>query len=262
MECITSKGLKGLLLRNDAEEKEIDVANQSAKNYGGFQWFVLITAISGYIPANAENSGKSIIDDQCLSCHTISPKTAKTLKQFWERKGPDLSSAGIKYKQDWLVSWLQKPVNIRPAGMFYGNHIKIGEKSDEIDTSSLVKHPQLSSKEAEQVAEQLIKLKHNQSLVIKGKYKPGSISITMGDMIFDKFKGCLACHQIEPGYGGTSGPEMYTAANRLQEDYLISFMRNPQSWEPKNIMPNKHLKEKDLQKLVHYLRALSQEKIK
>lgn len=47
--------------------------------------------------------------------------------------------------------------------------------------------------------------------------------------------------------------------NRLQEDYLISFMRNPQAWEPKIIMPNKHLKETDLQKLVHYLRALAKE---
>ena len=86
--------------------------------------------------------------------------------------------------------------------------------------------------------------------------------MTMGDMMFDKFKGCLAGHQIEPGYGGISGSEMYTAANRLQEDYLISFMRNPQAWEPKSIMQNKNLKEIDLQKLVHYLRALAKENVK
>jgi len=143
--------------------------------------------------------------------------------------------------------------------MFYGNHIKPGKKNDEIDTTSLVKHPHLSSEDATSVAAELNTPKHNQALVKAGDYQPGSISITLGEMIFDKFKGCLACHQIEPGYGGVSGPEVYTAANRLQEDYLISFMRNPQAWEPKTFMPNKNLKEKDLQKLVHYLRALSQE---
>lgn len=146
--------------------------------------------------------------------------------------------------------------------MFYGKHIKPGKKSDEIDTASLVRHPRLSSENATRVAEELMSLKHHQKLVKAGDYQPGSISITLGEMIFDKFKGCLACHQIEPGYGGLSGPEVYTAANRLQEDYLISFMRNPQAWEPKIFMPNKNLTEKDLQKLVHYLRALSQENFK
>ncbi len=218
-----------------------------------------MTVISCIRPAFAENSGGDILDSQCTSCHAISQKTPETLKELRERKGPDLSSAGIQYKKEWLKDWLQKPVRIRPAGMFYGNHIKTGKKLDEIDTGSLVKHPQLSKEEATRVTEVLMTLKQNQDMVITGEYKPGSISMTMGEMTFDKFKGCLACHQIEPGYGGLSGPEVFTAANRLQEDYLISFMRNPQAWEPKSIMPNKNLKEKDLQKLVHYLRALSQE---
>jgi len=221
---------------------------------------VLITVICFNTPASGANSGKDILDSQCLSCHTISQKTPSTLKELWERKGPDFSSAGIKYKPEWIKKWLQKPVRIRPAGMFYGNHIKKGKKSDEVDSATLVKHPQLSEEQADQVTEVLMGLKQNQNLVKKGDYKPGSISITMGEMMFDKFKGCLACHQIEPGYGGLSGPEVYTAAKRLQEDYLISFMRDPQAWEPKSIMPNKNLKESDLQKLVHYLRALSKEK--
>ncbi len=133
---------------------------------------------------------------------------------------------------------------------------------DEIDTASLVKHPQLSSEQSAQVVELLMTQKQNQSLVKTGEYKPGTIPMMMGEMMFDKFKGCLACHQIEPGFGGLSGSEMYTAANRLQEDYLISFMRNPQAWEPKSMMPNKNLKDSDLQKLVHDLRALSKEKFK
>ncbi len=144
--------------------------------------------------------------------------------------------------------------------MFYVNHIRSGEKTDEVDPSGLVKHPPLSAEQAAQVVDYLMTLKRNQKLVTAGDYKPGAIPMMLGEMMFDKFKGCLACHQIEPGYGGLSGPEMYTAAKRLQEDYLISFMRDPQAWEPKSIMPNKHLKEKDLQKLVHYLRALSKEK--
>ncbi len=235
---------------------------QNMMKHSFAQWSVLLITISWGTSVNAEGTAKEILDEQCISCHAITRQTPQTLKELWERKGPDLSSAGIKYKAEWLKVWLQNPSRIRPAGMFYGNHIKPGTKLDEVDQASLVKHPQLSSEQASLVTEQLMTLKQNQALVTAGDYKPGKISITLGDMMFDKFKGCLACHQIEPGYGGISGAEMYTAGNRLQEDYLISFMRNPQAWNPKTIMPNKHLKEVDLQKLVHYLRALAKETTK
>jgi mono/diheme cytochrome c family protein len=248
--------------KKDAEERENkEMSYHNSKFHHGLR-VILVISMGWITHAEAASSGQDILDTQCLSCHAISQKTPQTLKELWERKGPDLSSAGIKYKSEWLTSWLQNPTRIRSAGLFYGNHIKLGKKLDEVDQSSLVKHPLLSNEDATQVTEVLMTLKQNQALVTAGDYKPGRISMTMGDMMFDKFKGCLACHQIEPGYGGISGSEMYTAANRLQEDYLISFMRNPQVWEPKSIMPNKNLKEIDLQKLVHYLRALAKENVK
>jgi len=241
------------------------MANENLKQRTGTLWAVLLTTVcwnSASAVHAGTTTGKAILEQQCVSCHTLSPVTPQTVEQIWKSKGPDLSSAGVKYKPEWLKSWLQKPVRIRPAGNFYGNHIKTGEKSDVIDEASLVKHPQLSSEDADLVVGVLTTLKHNQELVKQGDYQPGTISMTLGEMIFDKFKGCLACHQIEPGYGGLSGPEVYTAAKRLQEDYLISFLRNPQAWEPKGVMPNKNLKEVDLQKLVHYLRTLSKEDFK
>lgn len=233
----------------------------SAHSYKQFLTLLAVGVTIWISPVNAEMDGNSL-DSQCLSCHAVSGKSPQTLKELWERKGPDLFSAGIKYKPEWLIQWLQNPIRIRPAGLFYGNHIIKGEKSDVIDTASLVKHPQLSADEAKRATEVLMTLKQNQQLVTVGDYKPGTISMTLGEMTFDEFKGCLACHQIEPGYGGLSGPEVYTVASRLQEDYLISYMRNLQAWELKSIMPNKHLKERDLQKIVHYLRALSKEDFK
>ncbi len=230
------------------------------KKPGGYLGLALLIVMSSNTLVMAETVGKDIFDSQCRSCHQLPEKAADTLHKLWDVKGPNLSSAGIKYKPEWMKAWLQNPTRIRPAGMFYGNHIKTGEKMDEIDAASLVKHPQLSSEQSAQVVELLMTQKQNQSLVKAGEYKSGTIPMMLGEMMFDKFKGCLACHQIEPGFGGVSGSEMYTAANRLQEDYLISFMRNPQAWEPKSLMPNKNLKDSDLQKLVHYLRALSKEK--
>lgn len=199
------------------------------------------------------------LQKDCVSCHDIKGPAATTLKAMLEKKGPDLFYAGNKFRQEWLVSWLQKPQRIRPAGVFYGDHIKPGAKNDEIEQASLKDHVALSAADAASVAAELMKLKPHDDLIAKEKIEPGTISKQMGEMNFDKFWGCMACHQIEPEYGGNSGPELYTAAARLQPEFIASFIRNPQAWQPKTWMPNKDVSDSSLQKLVHYLQTLGQE---
>lgn len=218
--------------------------------------FVLITLLS---LSSAAFADAGMLSKDCASCHNMTGPAAKTLKEAFAKKGPDLFYAGNKYRQEWLVSWLQKPQRIRPAGMYYGDHIKPGAKSDEIDVTTLKDHVALSSADATAVAAELMKLKPHDDLIAKEKIEPGSIPKQMGEMNFDKFWGCMACHQIEPEFGGLSGPEVYTAATRLQPEFIASFIRNPQAWQPKTWMPNKEVSEGSLQKLVKYLQVLSQE---
>lgn len=204
-------------------------------------------------------SGAEILERDCTGCHDIEGPAPTTLAGLHDRGGPDLFYAGNKYKRDWLERWLQAPKRIRPAGVYYGKHVKTVDGEDVIDESSLVEHPALDADDAAAVADALMALDANADLIEKGAYVEGTISLSMGEMMFDKFRGCMACHEVEPGYGGLSGPEVYTAARRLQEDYMISYMRNPQAWDPRAFMPNKRLSDGDLQKLVHYMRALAEE---
>ena len=204
-------------------------------------------------------AAEGMLQKDCASCHNITGPVAQTLKEALAKKGPDLSYAGNKYRQEWIASWLQKPQRIRPAGMYYGDHIKAGAKGDEIDASALTEHIALSKAEASAAAAELMKLRPHDDLIAKEKIDSGTITKQMGEMNFDKFWGCMACHLIEPEYGGVSGPEMYTAAKRLQPEFIASYIRNPQVWEPKTLMPNKEVSEGSIQKLVHYLDLLSRE---
>lgn len=219
---------------------------------------VLIAAALAGGMADAAD-GEQTLTAQCVSCHNVTGPSPATLQALWNRKGPDLFYAGNKYKAKWMEQWLQKPTRIRPAGMFYADHIKTGAKSDEIDGATLTTHPVLSATDAKAVTAALMQRKAKAELIAPGSYTPGTISRSSGEMMFDKFRGCLACHEIEPGYGGLSGPEVYTAGKRLQEDYMVSYLRSPQAWDPKVFMPNKHLSDTDVQKFVHYLRLLSEE---
>ena len=203
--------------------------------------------------------GMAVLKAGCLDCHSITGPAPQTLKALWDRKGPDFFYAGNKYREEWLVEWLQKPTRIRPAGEFYENHIKPGARHDEVDTATLKDHVALSKADAVAVAAELMKLKAHDDLIAREKIDPGTISKQMGEMAFDKFLGCIACHRIEPDYGGLSGPELYTAGKRLQPEFIASYIRSPQAWDPLIWMPNKHVTDANIQKLVHYLELLSKE---
>ncbi|MCF6338282.1 MAG: c-type cytochrome [Gammaproteobacteria bacterium] len=213
------------------------------------------------IVANAAlaDDGMLILQNRCASCHELSGPAAQSVQELWQRKGPDLFYAGSKYNAEWLEKWLVKPRRIRPAGHHPIQHIKPGNKRDMIDTTTLRPHPALSPNDAKKVTKALMKLKATAEMMGTAVFKGGSISVSFGEMVFDKFNGCMACHEIEPGYGGLSGPEVYTAAKRYQADYLVSFITDPQAWNPKTPMPNRHVSAPNIQKIVQYLQALAKE---
>jgi len=216
--------------------------------------FVLST-VTGAIA----DDGANILKQRCASCHDLQGPAPATLDQLWARKGPDLFYAGDKYRQAWVEEWLQNPQRIRPAGEFYRQHIKPGDKRDMVDESTLIEHIKLDAAEAKAVAETLAAMHANESLIKAEKFDPTQTPGPMGEMLFDKIYGCMACHQIEPGYGGLSGPEVYTAARRLKPEFMLSYIRSPQAWDPKIWMPNKHVPDLNIQKIVNYLIDLSKE---
>lgn len=221
------------------------------------KYLILIAGILLATQVWAEE-GAEILKKDCASCHNLAGPAPQTLKELWNIKGPNLAYAGNKYRKEWLVNWLQAPRHIRPAGEFYAKHIKTGDKRDVVDTATIKDHMALSKSDAVAVAAELMKLKQHDDLIAKEKIEPGTDSKMMGEMMFDKFLGCMACHQIEPDFGGLSGPEVYTVADRLQPEFIASFMRNPQAWEPKTWMPNKHVSDANIKKLGYYFQAIAE----
>ena len=208
-------------------------------------------------PMTFAADGAGILKAQCISCHATAKPANLGIEHIWERKAPDLYYAGTKFNQPWLVKWLQTPTRIRPAGEFYTKHVKAsGDAVDVIDTSTLQDHMKLSKEDAEAVATALMALTDD-SLIEKGAYKGEKVSATMGAMFFNKLRGCAACHSAKPGTGGLSGAELYTAAERLNPDFVYSFIKHPQKVDPGIWMPELKLSEPDLQRLTGYILQLN-----
>lgn len=198
--------------------------------------------------------------ERCGGCHQLDPPADAALDARKQRKAPPLFYAGNKFRQEWLVSWLQNPTRIRPAGDYPPAHIKRGEKGDVVDEASFAPHPALNEEDAERAAESLAAKTPNADLIAAEAFEPVRISKRIGEMDFVKFKGCAACHKDTPKYGGVSGPELYTAWRRLQPEYITSYIRNPAAWEPRSLMPNLHLQTGAINKLASYLKLIGAEK--
>ncbi len=157
-----------------------------------------------------------------------------------------------------VAKWLTEPKPIRPAGFRYFNHIKdSGSKEpDIVIDDGLKSHIALSTTEAKAVAQAIETFRVNDDLVEVGILGTEAANMFMGEMAFEKFSGCLACHEIEPGYGGMSGPELYSSGERLKPAFVYSYIKSPQSFDPKSMMPDKEVGEDRIKLLSRYILAL------
>jgi len=209
-------------------------------------------------PASVDaQSVSSELGAQCASCHALTRPSDTTVDHLWTRKGPDLWYAGDKFNRDWLVGWLQNPTTIRPGGVMWFKHAKAGDPRDTIDTAAVEKHPKVDAATAERLADALLQLKSG--LVPEGAFKPEAVNMTMGKLAFGKLRGCVACHQDQPGQGGLSGPQLYDAGQRLRPDYVLAYTKDPQQFDPHVWMPTLTLSEPDLQRLTGYIMSLGKE---
>jgi len=196
---------------------------------------------------------------QCASCHNLSGEVGLKTAGLW-RKAPDLYYAGNKYRETWVGAWLQHPTRVRPAGIYYFDHVESGKKMDMIRKTSFDEHVRLNAKDAKNVALALSEMRGKNALVRTEKHDPTVTAGDLGELMFNKVNGCMACHRIESDYGGLSGPEMYTAGARLKPEFMLSYVRDPRAWDHNSMMPTRDVSDEDLQKLVNYIISLSKKK--
>lgn len=202
-------------------------------------------------------SGQDLLSKQCISCHAVTKPDNASLDRLWERKAPDLYFAGSKFNQEWLHAWLQNPTTVRSGGVMYSKLAKASEgAADVIDASKLPKHPKLSKEDAALATEALMALKAGDDLIEKGAYKNGPVNASFAAMLFGKLRGCTSCHAAKPGAGDLSGPELYDGGARLQPDFVLAYIKDPQKFDPHVWMPRLDLNAGDLQKLTGYISTL------
>jgi mono/diheme cytochrome c family protein len=212
------------------------------------------------LPAIGIADAAETVRESCGSCHALEQPSYDSLgvAERAERIAPPLFYAGDKFREEWLASWLEAPTRLRPAGVFSPAHTVVTPEGDVVDAATLVEHPALPPDEAAIVAAYLMTLKPFAALLAEQTYEPGTVALRMGQMNFSKFKGCDSCHWDEPDFGGVSGPELYTAWERLQPSFIVAFIKDATRFDPHTMMPESGLNDGEAHKLADYLKALAE----
>ena len=222
---------------------------------------ILATVCYGLIWGNAVDAEEALAAAKCNSCHHLTPPMPeqRTVSNWYGRQGPDLFYAGSKYRPEWLRAWLQAPERIWPAGLNPARRTQTIDGADRLDASTLKSHPRVAAADVDALVKALMsRTWGNERLPAEVKLPP--MPRPLAELNFIKFKGCGSCHRTSEQFGGITGPELYTAWQRLRPDYLWSYIANPQAWDPVAPMPGYELPPAEIGKLLAYLRLLSEDR--
>lgn len=192
--------------------------------------------------------GRALAEQKCASCHALA--ATDDLYAMVLRDGPALVHAGNKFRRVWLVEWLETPRRIRPAGYLPFRYTVSTNDGDRIAEALLPDHPSVPREEAEAIASWLATRRRSLDAIPAAEGEP-----VRGELHFQKILGCAGCHQLGSS-GGPSAPELSTAHERLDEQWLRAFVFDTPAWTPAT-MPRVSMRGTQLAAIADYIGTTS-----
>jgi len=166
----------------------------------------------------------------CYGCH----QTEGFDKDKNSMIGPDLIEISSKVNPGWLVSWLQAPKGFRASTRM--PDFKLNEDDAMAITSYLWQNSEgFEPGELEEFEEE---------------------TVEEGAFIFENI-GCLACHSDIEEDGRIHGPNLARIGEKINYEYLVSWLLEPKKHQPMTKMPDLRLDEEDAKYVAAFLMSLN-----
>ena len=186
------------------------------------------------------------LEKGCASCHAIEKLNPQ--KDF----GPDLSALGGKNASElefgsakiphnlvaYIQAKLQDPASVNPAArmpQYNWNQADL----DAVTTALL----SMKGAPATSALQNLVVPRREASFQPTGSF---------GE-VYERYK-CYTCHKFN-GYGGDLAPDLSYEGSRAQRQWLVDFLKNPQTLRPTLVlrMPQFNMSDKEAQTLAEYI---------
>lgn len=179
----------------------------------------------------------------CYGCHKI--------RGFEElrKTGPDLSHIASKVSQDWAFGWVSNPRAFRPTTWmprFFGL-TNTGTEADQ-------------ARNAVEIRSILSYIWSKSTPLNLAPLPPGG-DATRGREIVGE-RGCKGCHRIGENptqrgtYGRDFGPALNRVGDKLSEQWIYNWVKDPKKLFPTTYMPNLRLTDREAADVAAYLVTL------
>jgi mono/diheme cytochrome c family protein len=172
----------------------------------------------------------------CLGCHNLAGQGGII--------APNLAYEGSKVRAAWLLSFLKQPHQIRPlmqARMptFPFTEQEAANVRDYIMMAFLDERVPRNPQVAQAITPELA---------------------AQGEKLYWEKYPCFTCHQIQGKTGGAAvGPDLTDAWKRLNPDWMVQWIKNPQAFDPASLMPNLGVSDTEAVALAAYLESVSRQ---
>jgi nitric oxide reductase subunit C len=189
----------------------------------------------------------------CQGCHRLPGVDRPAML------GPDLTNVGTKVTHEWIYKWLKEPRTIVDKD---GNVTVNGYETEEEPRMPKFRLAEselrgLSAYLSVQRARPITPYKVDARVVSAWSKNPELIS--QGEVRFRQMF-CSTCHSLAVTragetklIGGNIGPELTKVGSKVNPDWLIAWLRDPQSYLPHTRMPRYGWSDEDLYKVTQYI---------
>ncbi len=173
--------------------------------------------------------------------------------------GPDLTNVGAKVSREWIYKWLKEPRAIVDKD---GNVTVNGYETEDEPRMPKFRLTEtelrgLSAYLSVQKAKVFVPYKIDARVVAAWSKNPELAS--QGELRFRQMF-CSTCHSLAVSragetklIGGDIGPELTKVGSKVNSDWLITWLRDPQGYLPHTRMPRYGWSDEDLFKVTQYI---------
>ena len=194
------------------------------------------------------NHGRQLlVKYNCVGCHRLQDIDRPPML------GPDLTNVGYKVSREWIYKWLKDPRTLTDAD---GNIVVDG-----VVMEPRMPKFQLSELELRALSAYLSiqRAKRPNAARISTAIARAGDAADQGQSLFNQ-RFCVTCHTIavERGgetklIGGDIGPELTKVGSKVQPEWLVAWLRDPQGYLEHTRMPRYQWSDKDLYQICQYI---------
>jgi mono/diheme cytochrome c family protein len=184
------------------------------------------------------NEGRKMLASEgCVHCHNVTQPDGTVLKPTDDP--PSLAHIAEKTSREWIFAWIKNP--------------------QAYAVSATMPNFQLSDQDATDISAFLI-AQSKPSPAARVQLKPASENTSVDATQAATLYGtsfCASCHAVQNDagnlVGGTVGPELTRAGNKLNPDWLRHWLNNPRDYDPGTPMPHYRFDDKQIALLSSFL---------